>query len=199
MKNFMRSNGLGMFVVMLIGALVGSMIITAMPADAGNQGNILFKNRYFTTSTTPIDDIDQLNGVTSNVQTQLDATASSSLADTKIYVGSAAGLATAQTVGGDATMANSGAVTLAANSVSVSQLFINSVTLTVANTATYNSVTVDSGHELMGYYISTLGGINGTNLINDVYYEGSGVWSIGMVNALQGGAATWTLNFVSDN
>jgi hypothetical protein len=125
-----------------------------------------------------------------------------SLADTKILVGSAAGTAAekAHTLTGDVTgtMANSGglAATITANSVGAQQANLNTVTLQVANTTSTNSVTVDSTHTLMSYYITTLGGVNGANLINDLYYEGSGVWTISMVNALQGGDATWTLKFL---
>jgi hypothetical protein len=204
MKVFLSKNGLGLLFVALTVALIVAVVST-VPADAANQGNILFKQRYGATSTTPIDDIDNLNGVTSNVQTQLDAKTSSSLADTKVNVGNASGVAAPQsiTISGDGTasMTNAGvmSMTLAANSVGTSALFVNSVNLTVANTATYNTVTVDEGHQYMGYYLSTVGGINGTNLVNAPEYVGSGVWKISMVNALDGGDATWTLVFISDN
>jgi hypothetical protein len=128
----------------------------------------------------------------------------STLTDTKILVGNSAGTATEQslTLTGDATgtMTNAGAVatTLAANSVSVSQAFINEVTLLVNAGATTNSVTVDSGHKLMGFYLSTIGGINGNNLVNSPYYDGSGSWVISMVNAVSADAV-WTFVFLSDN
>jgi hypothetical protein len=50
----------------------------------------------------------------------------------------------------------------------------------------------------MGYYLSTIGGINGANLVNDLAYDGSGGWSISMVNAVSSDSV-WTLNFLSDN
>jgi hypothetical protein len=124
------------------------------------------------------------------------------LTDAKILIGNSAGTATEQslTASGDATgtLTNAGALALtqAANSIGVLQANINTVTLLVANTTSTNSVTVDSTATLMSYYITTLGGVNGANLINDLYYEGSGVWTISMVNALVGGDAVWTLKFL---
>jgi hypothetical protein len=212
MKKFIEINGLGMFIVMLIGALVGSMIITAMPADADSvsrQGSILLKNRYGVTAT--VDELNKMDGVTatttelnyvdgvtSAIQTQLDAKGTATLADTKIFVGNSGSLATAVSMSGDATITNAGVVSLAANSVGTSEAFINTVTLLVNAGATTNSVTVDSGHVLMSYYLTTIGGINGTNLVNDVYYDGSGGWTISMVNAVSSDAV-WTFKFLSDN
>ena len=126
------------------------------------------------------------------------------LTDTKILVGNSAGTAVEQshTLAGDVTgtMANSGALTatLAANSVSVSQAFLNSVTLLVAAGTSTNSVTVDSGHKLMGFYISTIGGINGANLLNSPAYDGASSWTIAMKNAVSADSV-WTFVFLSDN
>jgi hypothetical protein len=124
------------------------------------------------------------------------------LTDAKILIGNSAGTATEQslTASGDATgtLTNAGALALtqAANSIGVLQANINTVTLLVANTTSTNSVTIDDTHVLLSYYITTLGGINGTNLVNDILYEGSGVWTISMVNALVGGDAVWTLKLL---
>jgi hypothetical protein len=128
----------------------------------------------------------------------------STLTDAKILVGNSAGTAVEVThsVTGDATgsMTNSGglALTLAANSVGTSQANINTVTLKVLATTTFNSVTVDSSHTLMSYYLTTIGGVNGANLINDVAYDGAGVWTIAMVNALSSDA-TWTFKFLKND
>jgi hypothetical protein len=124
-----------------------------------------------------------------------------SLADGKILVGTNAGggIAAPVTPSGDWTITNAGVATIGANKINVGKAFINAVTLTVSNTASAGRVTVDPGHVLMGDFLTTVGGINGLNMVNDPIYEGAGVWAITMVNALSGGDAVWTLNFLSDN
>ncbi|MCK5019579.1 MAG: hypothetical protein KAS32_21150, partial [Candidatus Peribacteraceae bacterium] len=57
------------FAVLIMFALSG----IAMAEKAGDSN---FKTRYGTTSTTPITDIDYLNGISENVQDGLDASAS---------------------------------------------------------------------------------------------------------------------------
>jgi hypothetical protein len=132
---------------------------------AGDSDNSNFRTRYRTTSTTPITDIDYLNGVTSNVQDQLDAKTSTSLADTKAWVGNSAGAAVAQniTIINDvtATMSNTGVMNatipastitsemIAIANVTATDLFLNTVTATVDDSETGTEVTVESGSILI--------------------------------------------------
>jgi hypothetical protein len=90
-------------------------------------------------------------------------------------------------------------LTLGAEQVKKTMLATNAVTLTIAAGATYNTVTVDSTSLFAGHYISTVGSINGLNLINAPVYEGSGVWKISMVNAIGPNPGTFTLNFIDNN
>jgi hypothetical protein len=168
-------------------------------ADAVVPGDSNMRGRYQTASTTPITDLNQLNGVTSNVQTQLDAKTTSSLADTKIFVGSAAGVATAQTMSGNATITNAGVVSISASAVNSPRLDTYTLSLLVANTASTNTVTGDASDLFAGYLLTTVGGINGANLVNDLYHDGFGNYTVSMGNALVGGDATWTLNFINSN
>jgi hypothetical protein len=126
--------------------------------------------------------------------------ATGELADGKIWIGNnvGAGDAVAVTMSGDATIINSGALTITANSVGTNQANINTVTLRVPFNATTNSVTVDTSHTLMSYYLTTIGGINGLNLVNDPYYDGFGNWIVSMVNALSADAV-WTFNFLAND
>ena len=57
-------------------------------------------------------EFDYLNGVTSAIQTQLDAKLSETLNDANIFVGNSSNEATGVAVSGEATIANTGAVTL---------------------------------------------------------------------------------------
>ncbi len=68
-----------------------------------------------------------LNGVTSSIQTQLDAKLSSSLASAQIFVGNASNVATAQAVSGDASLNNAGVLTIANNAITTAKLANDSV------------------------------------------------------------------------
>lgn len=63
-----------------------------------------------------------VSGVTSAIQTQIDGKCTKTLADGDIFVGSAGNEATAVTMNGDATIINTGAITIGANKVSPSKL-----------------------------------------------------------------------------
>jgi len=168
-------------------ALVAILLIgMAAMASAANQGNVLFKNRYNTTSTTPIDDIDQLNGVTSNVQDQLDAGGTGTLLDASIFVGNGSNVATAValTVSGDAvgTGDNTGdiAVALSTGSVDSDEIAANAVSQSELNfeeldfyveVGNSNAIAVSTG-KLMGqpYGMANIGDI-GNDMINTVIYH----------------------------
>jgi hypothetical protein len=125
------------FVVLVLIAFIGivglGLTLNAGDALSTNKGDLLFFNRYFTTSRTPIGDIDSLNGISSNVQDQLDAKTSTSLADTKAWVGNSAGLAVAQNISlvNDivGTMDNSGAIntTVSASTITSAMIVDNTV------------------------------------------------------------------------
>jgi hypothetical protein len=171
---------IGIFAVLMVMAFMTMaglhLTFHAGEVDAVVQGDSNFRNRYVgTVSTTPITDINQLNGVTSNVQTQLDAKTTSSLADTKIFVGSAAGTATAQnleiindvtgliTNGGlinaaipsstvTSAMIVDGAILsadIAIANVQASDMFLNTVTATVVGGQTGIDTIVEAGSILI--------------------------------------------------
>jgi hypothetical protein len=208
MRKFIEKHWYMGFVVMLITLFIGA--VEYSQADSVTRAAVsLLKNRYGITATpeelntmdgitATVTELNYTDGVTSAIQTQLDAKSTSTLADTKIFVGNSGALAIGVSMSGDTTITNAGVVSIGSNKVGTTEAFTNSVTLLVNAGASTNSVTVDSGHFYLGSYISTLGGINGLNLVNDPYYEGSGVWTISMVNAVSSDAV-WTLNFLSDN
>lgn len=63
-----------------------------------------------------------VSGVTSAIQTQLNAKCTSTLTDGNIFVGNAGNAATSVTMSGDATIINTGAITIGANKVTPSKL-----------------------------------------------------------------------------
>jgi hypothetical protein len=65
-----------------------------------------------TTSTTTAAELNYVSGVTSSIQTQLGAKLGTALANGNIFVGNGSGVATAVALSGDATLINSGAITL---------------------------------------------------------------------------------------
>lgn len=211
----------GSMLVVLVGLLLLAGISLTM--DAGKPsvqiaeaapGDSNMRGRYQTLSTTPIGDLNNLNGVTSNVQTQLDAKATSSLANASAFVGNGSGVATAQSVtiinDVTATMDNAGVLnaTIPASTITSAMLgatVVNSpkldkytLTLLVAAGATTNSVAGDTSDFYTGALLTTIGGINGLNLTNDIYYDGFGNYVMSMVNAVSSDAA-WTLGFINGN
>jgi hypothetical protein len=106
---------IGIFAVLMVMAFmtIAGLHLTfhAGEVDAEVPGDSNMRGRYGTLSTTPIDDLNKLNGISSNVQDQLDAKTTSSLADTKIFIGNSGGTANAQTVSGLATISNAGVLT----------------------------------------------------------------------------------------
>lgn len=120
------------------------------------------------------------------------------LTDGDVWIGNSGDEAIAVTFSGDITTTNAGVTTIGASKVNAGKAKINTVTLTVAVGTITNSVLVDPGHVLMSYYITTMGGINGVNLVNDLFYDGSGNWVISMINAVSA-HSTWTFKFLDDN
>jgi hypothetical protein len=78
-------------------------------------------NGVIDVSLTTAQEIEYVNGVTSAIQTQLDAKQTTTLADTNILVGNAGNLAAAVAMSADATMANTGALTIANSAVTVAK------------------------------------------------------------------------------
>jgi hypothetical protein len=166
------------FVVLCILALAGIAWAAA--------GDSLLRTRYGITST--VAEINYSDGVTSNIQTQLDAKSTSALADTKIFVGSAAGLATAQTMSGDATIANSGAVSLVANGVAQPELDYAVKDIYIDAAASSGTATVESGAIILGAYgIANIDDI-GAEMINSVSISGTTLTLV--VNGVVAGDST---------
>ena len=179
------------FAVLIMFALSG----IAMAEKAGDSN---FKTRYGTESTTPITDIDALDGISSNVQDQLDAGGTGTLTDTYVFVGNGSNVATgvALTVSGDATGTgdNTGdvAITLAADSVSASQFGpINTVTATIEAGWVGLDTSVEPGSILLNTELIS-GFSNDTTLNRDTYDTSTGIWSINSSTPV--GAGTLVIN-----
>jgi hypothetical protein len=71
-----------------------------------------------------------------------------------------------QSVSGDATLTNAGALTVGTNKINTTKLFMNSVVVTVAGGAIYNSNTVANGSVMTGY--APILNVNSTAFANQV-------------------------------
>jgi hypothetical protein len=157
----MKQKCLYLVLTVLAIALIGMATISTH-VDAEVSGDSNFRFRYDTTSTTPITDINYLNGVTSNVQDQIDAAGTGTLTDTYVFVGNGSNVATGVAVSGDATMANTGALSLASNSVDSAEIAANAVgaselnylvsTVDVASSGTSGTATVPVNSVIVGAY-----------------------------------------------
>lgn len=106
-------------------------------------------------------------------------------ADGRILISNDVGTGTViwatHTLTGDVTgtMINSGAAdtTIAASVVGTNEANINSVALVIGSGSTWNSVVVESGSTLMGWYITNVGAITGESVnaiyMNTVEWDGS--------------------------
>jgi hypothetical protein len=83
-----------------------------------------------------------------------------------ISTDAAAGSTFWQTVSGDATLTNAGAITVGTNKINTTKLFMNSVVVTVAGGAIYNSNTVSNGSVMTGY--APVLNVNSTAFANQV-------------------------------
>jgi hypothetical protein len=129
----LRNNWKWLVPAIVIAIIGGFLTINAGEVSAAKQGDSNMYHRYGTLSTTPVTDLDKSNGVTSNIQTQLDAKASSSLANANAFVGNGSGVATARSVtiinDVTATMDNTGVLnaTIPASTITSSMIVDNSV------------------------------------------------------------------------
>jgi hypothetical protein len=184
-----KTKGFLALVLIAVMALVGlDLTIHAGEALSTNKGDLLFFNRYFTTSRTPITDLNELIGSgTAGTSGQVKVhdgtdyepqtitasglaagTLSSSgalaltgtLADAKVWIGNSGGEAVAVTPSGDATITNAGVVTLAVNSVSAPQLFTNTDTITIASEQTGIDTLLPAGAILLS--LDKISGWNNT-------------------------------------
>ncbi len=118
-----------------------------------------------------------LSGVTSSIQTQLDAKQSTTLADASILVGNSSNVATAVALSGDATLANTGALTLASTAVTPGSYTLASITvdakgrITAASSGSAPVLTVANGGDA-DYTILSGDGLvrSGTTLTADRVY-----------------------------
>ena len=116
-----------------------------------------------------------LDGVTSAIQTQLNGKATSTLADTNIFVGNGSNVATGVAVSGDATLANTGALTL------------NTVTVAKGGTG---ATTLGLNQLLFGNGTSAVGGLTTTatpSILLSAVTTGAPAWTTSTAgNFLQG-------------
>ena len=120
---------IGIFACLVLMAFIGmtGLYLTEHAGEVSadsvtRQAVPLLKNRYGITATpeelnkmdgvtATTAELNYTDGVTSNIQTQLDGKTTSTLADTKIFIGNSGGTANAQTVSGLATISNAGVLT----------------------------------------------------------------------------------------
>lgn len=125
-------------------------------------------------------EVSYLAGVTSAIQTQIDSKLTKTLTDTHIFVGSALGVATDVPMSGDATLANTGAMTLATVNSNVgsfgSSTAIPSFTVNAKGliTAASTSAVVAPAGTLTG---TTLASGVVTSSLTAVGTIGTGVWN----------------------
>lgn len=136
---------IGTFALCLLVALVAfvSTDLTIHSGEVGatsvtKQAVSLLKNRYGITSTPEeinildgatltVTELNYVDGVTSAIQTQLDAKTTSTLADTKVFIGNSGSLAVAQSLSGLFTITNAGVATMAVNQVGTNNIIDNTV------------------------------------------------------------------------
>ncbi|MBF0492797.1 MAG: hypothetical protein HQM15_08455 [Deltaproteobacteria bacterium] len=92
---------------------------TAMKVGDGWDVGLDLGNNSIKTGATILDStkLSYLDGVTSNIQTQLDGKSSNALVDGHIFIGSALGVATDKALSGDATINNAGSLTIANDAI----------------------------------------------------------------------------------
>jgi hypothetical protein len=74
------------------------------------------------------------------------------LADTQVYIGQSTGLGAAKAISGDATLANTGALTIGAGKIGNSESAITWSDVTVAGSGTSGTATVTAGSAVIGYF-----------------------------------------------
>lgn len=79
-----------------------------LPAATANRALIIDGSNQISASSVTSTELGYMSGVTSAIQTQLDAKVSNSLTDGKILIGNVSNVATEQTVSGDITLSNAG-------------------------------------------------------------------------------------------
>lgn len=84
----------------------------SLPNESTTKALYLDGSGQIKSSAVTSTELGYLSGVTSSIQTQFSNTVSNTLADGKIYIGSAGNIATAQTVSGDISISNAGVVAI---------------------------------------------------------------------------------------
>ena len=100
---------------------------------------------FLTNSSTTVTELGYVHGVTSSIQTQLNAKATSTLASGDIFVGNVSNVATAVAMSGDATLANTGALTLATVNASPGSTTLSSITTNAKGLVTANTSASTTG------------------------------------------------------
>lgn len=139
------------------GAIVEAPAITASRALVSNASGIPVASSVTTT------ELNFVSGVTSSIQTQLDSKASGTLTNTHIFVGNASNVATDVALSGDATLANTGALTLNTVNGNVGS-FGSSTSIPSFTVNAKGLITAASGNVV----IAPAGTLTGTTLASNV-------------------------------
>lgn len=172
------------------GAIVEAAAITANKALASNASGIPVA------STTTDTELGFVSGVTSSIQTQLNAKQSTTLTNTHLLVGNASNVATDVAASGDLTLANTGAFTLNTVNGNVGS-FGSSTSIPSFTVNAKGLVTAASGNVV----IAPAGTLSGTTLNSSVVSSSltsvgtitSGTWNGTTVDVAHGGTSLTTL------
>lgn len=121
---------------------------TILAGALNNNAAVLTDGAGSLSSSSTVSDteVGYLDGVTSSIQTQLNSKASSTLANSAIFVGNAASIATAVAMSGDATISNLGLLTITDGAVTNAKVnAAAAIDRSKLGTSTANHVVINSG------------------------------------------------------
>jgi hypothetical protein len=102
-------------------AALAAIDLSKLDAVTNSRALVSDGSGFVSAATTTSTEIGYVNGVTSSIQTQLDAKVGTSLVSGNILVGSAGNAAASVTMSGDATIIADGTLTIAANAVTIAK------------------------------------------------------------------------------
>ncbi len=164
------------------------------PVDALTGSGTTNEIAYFTGAKTlsslavatypSLTELSYVKGVSSAIQTQINGKLSSTLANTNIFVGNASNIATAVAMSSDATIANTGALTIANNAVTYAKMQSVSTTSRLlgssSTTTPVQEITLGTNLSMSGTTLNATGGSNAGSISITISGFG-GVISIGQV------------------
>ena len=120
-------------------------------------------------------EFDYLDGVTSNIQTQLDSKMGNALTSSYIFVGNSSNVATGVAMSGDATISNTGVLTIANNAITTAKISDNAVDGTKINLSgnTTGDLMYYNGTDWVRLAVGTSGQVLQSDGTNPVWTTGA--------------------------